>query len=210
MKKFIEKPKSDGWASAGFFVFERKVFDYLGRRRVRPRTRAAGTPGRRGRVDGLPSRRLLLRHGHVPRIPGSERALEIGRGAVEGLGMSALFWRDRPDAGHRRDRAGRRLADSPAARSRRRRGLPGARLGAAERAGRAAALLDQRQGRPRRHLRSRRCWSACSASTRSTRSFISRRRRSSASPTAIRSRLLKANIAGHLERARSLPPLAAR
>jgi glucose-1-phosphate cytidylyltransferase len=26
---FIEKPKSDAWASAGFFVFERKVFDYL-------------------------------------------------------------------------------------------------------------------------------------------------------------------------------------
>jgi glucose-1-phosphate cytidylyltransferase len=26
---FIEKPKSDAWASAGFFVFERKIFDYL-------------------------------------------------------------------------------------------------------------------------------------------------------------------------------------
>ena len=26
---FIEKPKSDAWASAGFFVFERGVFDYL-------------------------------------------------------------------------------------------------------------------------------------------------------------------------------------
>jgi glucose-1-phosphate cytidylyltransferase len=26
---FIEKPKSDAWASAGFFVFERRIFDYL-------------------------------------------------------------------------------------------------------------------------------------------------------------------------------------
>jgi glucose-1-phosphate cytidylyltransferase len=26
---FIEKPKSDAWASAGYFVFERKVLDYL-------------------------------------------------------------------------------------------------------------------------------------------------------------------------------------
>jgi glucose-1-phosphate cytidylyltransferase len=27
---FLEKPKQDGWVSAGFFVFHRKVFDYLG------------------------------------------------------------------------------------------------------------------------------------------------------------------------------------
>ena len=26
---FVEKPKSDAWASAGFFVFEREVLDYL-------------------------------------------------------------------------------------------------------------------------------------------------------------------------------------
>jgi glucose-1-phosphate cytidylyltransferase len=29
VKNFIEKPKSDAWASAGFFVFENQVFDYL-------------------------------------------------------------------------------------------------------------------------------------------------------------------------------------
>lgn len=28
--KFIEKPKTDGWMSAGFFVLDRRVFDYLG------------------------------------------------------------------------------------------------------------------------------------------------------------------------------------
>jgi glucose-1-phosphate cytidylyltransferase len=26
---FSEKPRSDAWASAGFFVFERKIFEYL-------------------------------------------------------------------------------------------------------------------------------------------------------------------------------------
>ena len=28
--KFSEKPQLDGWASAGFFVFERKLFEYIG------------------------------------------------------------------------------------------------------------------------------------------------------------------------------------
>lgn len=30
VKQFAEKPQVDGWASAGFFVFERGVLDYLG------------------------------------------------------------------------------------------------------------------------------------------------------------------------------------
>lgn len=30
VKRFSEKPQVDGWASAGFFVFDRKVYDYLG------------------------------------------------------------------------------------------------------------------------------------------------------------------------------------
>ena len=30
VRRFLEKPRSDGWISAGFFVFDRKVFDYLG------------------------------------------------------------------------------------------------------------------------------------------------------------------------------------
>jgi glucose-1-phosphate cytidylyltransferase len=29
VRTFAEKPRSDGWASAGFFVFNRQVFDYL-------------------------------------------------------------------------------------------------------------------------------------------------------------------------------------
>jgi len=30
VETFSEKPKSDAWASAGFFVFNRRIFDYLG------------------------------------------------------------------------------------------------------------------------------------------------------------------------------------
>jgi glucose-1-phosphate cytidylyltransferase len=30
VKQFAEKPLSEGWASAGYFVFDRKVIDYLG------------------------------------------------------------------------------------------------------------------------------------------------------------------------------------
>ena len=29
VQNFIEKPKSDAWASAGYFVFQRRIFDYL-------------------------------------------------------------------------------------------------------------------------------------------------------------------------------------
>ncbi|MDE3196330.1 MAG: glucose-1-phosphate cytidylyltransferase [Acidobacteriota bacterium] len=29
VKQFMEKPQSEGWASAGFFVFEKEIFDYL-------------------------------------------------------------------------------------------------------------------------------------------------------------------------------------
>ena len=30
IRRFEEKPQVDGWANAGFFVFDRRVFDYLG------------------------------------------------------------------------------------------------------------------------------------------------------------------------------------
>lgn len=30
VSRFAEKPRSDGWASAGYFVFDRRVLDYLG------------------------------------------------------------------------------------------------------------------------------------------------------------------------------------
>lgn len=30
VQSFVEKPQLDGWINAGFFVFDRKIFDYLG------------------------------------------------------------------------------------------------------------------------------------------------------------------------------------
>ena len=51
----------------------------------------------------------------------------------------------------------------------------------------------------------RRCWSGCSASTRSTPCSTWPPRRSSASPTATRSRRSRRNIARHLGAARSVP-----
>jgi glucose-1-phosphate cytidylyltransferase len=30
VNQFLEKPRSDGWVSAGFFILDRRVFDYLG------------------------------------------------------------------------------------------------------------------------------------------------------------------------------------
>ena len=30
VRDFMEKPRAEGWASAGFFVFDRAIFDYLG------------------------------------------------------------------------------------------------------------------------------------------------------------------------------------
>jgi glucose-1-phosphate cytidylyltransferase len=30
VKQFTEKPRTEGWISAGFFVFDRRIFDYLG------------------------------------------------------------------------------------------------------------------------------------------------------------------------------------
>jgi glucose-1-phosphate cytidylyltransferase len=30
VERFVEKPQMDGWASAGFMIFNRRVFDYLG------------------------------------------------------------------------------------------------------------------------------------------------------------------------------------
>ncbi len=46
VRAFIEKPKTDGWMSAGFFVFESPGLRLPGRRRVHLRTRTAGTAGR--------------------------------------------------------------------------------------------------------------------------------------------------------------------
>ena len=136
-------------------------------------------------ADGLPPRRLLLRHGHLSRIPVSERPLEQRRGALEGLGMTQRILARPARPGHRRNRPCGQLAGQPSGEARRRRRLPGARLGSAERIG-PQRDARARQSGPRRCVRSRRSSNARSANTKSTRSFIWPRRPSSASPTAIR------------------------
>src|SRR5262249_26018973 len=66
------------------------------RGRLRAGARAARTVGRREAVDGLPAQRLLLRDGHLPRVQDPQRPVGRRRGPVEGVGMSASFWQDRP------------------------------------------------------------------------------------------------------------------
>src|SRR6185437_5070681 len=64
---------------------------------MRAGTRAARTPRRRRRADGLPPRGILLRNGYLSRIPGPERIVEVRGSAVEEVGMSAAgIWQDRP------------------------------------------------------------------------------------------------------------------
>ena len=71
----------------------REVFDYLGGDDCilerEPLERLAPD----GAADGLSPRRLLLRDGHLPRVPAPQRALGQRRGAVEGLGVSRVSGR---------------------------------------------------------------------------------------------------------------------
>src|SRR5262249_47864474 len=60
------------------------------RRRLRARARAARAAGGRRPGRGLPAPGLLLRDGHLPRVPRPERLLEQRQGALEGVGMSDL------------------------------------------------------------------------------------------------------------------------
>ncbi len=53
VKKFLEKPKTSSFASAGFFIFEPGIFDYLERRRLRPGARTDGASGGRRAAPGL-------------------------------------------------------------------------------------------------------------------------------------------------------------
>ena len=206
VSEFTEKPKTDGWMSAGYFVLNRKVFDYLGGDECiferEPLERLAAD----GQLMAYPPRRLLLRHGYLPRIPASERSLEPRRRAVEGLGVNAGFLAGPAGAGYRRHRPGGQLADAAPDGGRRRRGLPGARLGAAERTG------------PHRHARAgeggaRRCARPRSAGARLGEYEIDTVFHLAAQTiVGIANRNpdldLRKQYPGHLGSAGSLPPLA--
>ena len=155
------------------------------RRRDEPRGGRAGAPRRGRAARRVPSPALLAVHGHAARQAPARVALGDGRGTLGG-DVSAAFWPDRPTfvTGATGLVGGwplRRLVEAG-----RRRRLPRARLGAAVRAVRGGLLERARSSRG--DVRDQSCWSARSASTRSTPSCTSRPRRSWGSPTATRSR----------------------
>ena len=83
--QFAEKPQQDQWANIGYFVFNRRIFEYLGGDELHSGTRAAGTAGPGRAVDGLPARGVLFRDGHVSGLPGDQRYVECGGAAVGGV-----------------------------------------------------------------------------------------------------------------------------
>ena len=89
MLRFIEKPRSEGWISAGFFVFERKVFDYLGGDECvlerEPLERLAAD----GQLMAYRHEGFFYAMDTYPRIPAPERAL--GRRAAPWK-----LWEDTP------------------------------------------------------------------------------------------------------------------
>src|SRR5215469_6863671 len=66
------------------------------RRRLCLGAAAAGAVGGGGSADGLSSQRILLRHGHIPRVSASERPMGGRQRPLAGVGVSSNFWRDRP------------------------------------------------------------------------------------------------------------------
>jgi glucose-1-phosphate cytidylyltransferase len=84
VESFIEKPRTDGWMSGGFFALNRGVFDYLGGNDCI----FERGPLERLAADGQLSRWLFLRHGHLSRIPATQRSVECRRCALEGLGVN--------------------------------------------------------------------------------------------------------------------------
>ena len=165
-----------------------------------------------GQLARLPARRLLAVHGHAARPAPARGALGRRARRRGRCGMSASR---RSGATGRRFVTGatglvggwlvRRLLDA-----RRRRRLPGARLGAAERAASRAGLLEQRARRARRRARPGAARARRSASTRSTPSSTSRRRRSSAIANRNPVSTFETNIARHLGAARGRAAAARR
>ena len=87
VRGFSEKPQlGEGWINGGFFVLEPGVFDYIDGDDDWAQEPLEGL-GRDGQLMALPPRRLLAVHGHAARQGAAEAAVELRRGAVEGLGL---------------------------------------------------------------------------------------------------------------------------
>ena len=139
---FAEKPRLDGWANAGFFVFDRRVFDYLDgddcilEREPLERLAAEGElmayrhDGFFYAMDTYREYKLLNELWDRGKAPWKVWGDGDGRMPSGGIGPTLVTGAHRP---------GRRLARPPAARRRGRRRLPGPRLGAAEPSWSAAA-----------------------------------------------------------------------
>ena len=84
---FLEKPQAEaGWINGGFFVFERRVLDYLADDDTILEREPLEQLAHDGRADGLSARQVLGADGHrarpdQPREPVGER-----RGPMEGVG----------------------------------------------------------------------------------------------------------------------------
>ena len=86
VRRFAEKPKVDGWASAGFFVFNRRLFDYLDGDECVLEQKPLERLAAEGQLMVYKHDGLLLRDGHLSRVPDAQRDVGPRRGAVEGLG----------------------------------------------------------------------------------------------------------------------------
>ena len=146
--EFEEKPQiGEGWINGGFFVLEPKVLDYIPSDDTLWERGPLESPRVGRRAARLPPRGLLAADGHRPRHAPPRVALDRAPSTLEGLEVSArkaaapttnsggapAFWRDRPTlvtgaTGLVGGWLVRQLLDA-----RRRRRLPRARLGPAER-----------------------------------------------------------------------------
>ena len=87
---FNEKPRTtDRFINGGFFVFSRKIFDYLSP--ADDCDLEVGSPRKyraRGTADGVPAPWFLGLHGHLPGHGILEPAMGGGQGILENLGMT--------------------------------------------------------------------------------------------------------------------------
>ena len=94
VSSFNEKPKTDGWINAGFFVFNRQVFDYLGGDECIFEREPLERLARDGQLMAYRHDGFFYAMDTYREYQHLNELWSRGR-AVEGLGVSG-FWQDRP------------------------------------------------------------------------------------------------------------------